>query len=1167
MYRVTWTDDVGKKRPRRMDGACVVRGDVATLYETTTDAQGEDGRGRRVTRARVDGAREAFEIGRTVRLGARHEVYVDDVVGGNAVGARTTDGGGGDGAAARAKTHRFTNRAFRKKFVPPMLKRTTGTVEGMVVGGVTRAEGMGDAVGTREGDERENEQMSAVAKLLLAHDGDLDVALDKFERQRAAVEAGPSKKTVGVRTGSKAVTPSAPVVREKKAPDRRRARAPSAALSTDVCVKFPPPDYVGLTFSKNHQFTTIRDYQSHFVTAMCENLTLRLRDVSGVMKKLRDDATQSKRELQQPEILQKVMWQRYKLRYFTQCEITSRKWFYKEEGKEKTFIRMTVHDIKAIKGPKIYAKGDLWVVSTEASFNVEPLRTVGDRYRAPWVGVVQNEWHGFNQKGQTEVRLLSPRPPALGDNSTMKLFAIHSSLNAFSEAEEIANILALGTNEPSPLIDCVLGSPPRVELEEEQELYLKDGDIGVSALQRRFKLNDDQARAISGALASATGISNLPVRLVHGPFGSGKTHTIAAFVIKAAELLKASNGRIMISAHTNVAVDRVLQKLLELGFTDFVRVGSVRKIDPTILPHSVHAKTSVHGASQVKELQAMLAEATSARAKVILQQEIEALSTVGKVAARKALLKKCLVVGVTTYSSTHKDLTYKKFDVVVLDECSQMTEPSSLLPVIRTRCKSVVAVGDPHQLYPVLETVREEIENASSQVTRNPLQMTLFSRLSKAGYPKVTLRTQYRLHPMISAIPNKCYYDGMLLDGVDAMDRASLIDISTGGVLPPIVWWDTNGVDEKEGQSKLNVAEANRVSAILHRLLDNGISAEKIGVIAFYAAQASFVTMKLKECLKSDEPYVAEGDEDDESFAPSDVQVSTVDAFQGQEKEVIVFTLCGAPMSSFTTSERLNVAITRAKRHLIVVGAAGMGQKSGVQAWLEILKRARSTPNGYLPSSARTECVLGKWSASAQGTVPDIMLSPGFEPELSPSFASDRQVLLRLGFDQRAYWSFYCAAMRAFNYNHDKSRDIIAGAPVIRFIRRSYPQIFDSSGDVKWRSTKARKMFTIDALGLLRRFIEHEYGEDWGTSQKLIDSFEDREDFERDPTGFGWLCLREVTGSVGAERFASADFVPTSEASDDDLKDDSEDAPSPSPITTPYHSNDSGSEDDSWDRP
>ena len=416
-----------------------------------------------------------------------------------------------------------------------------------------------------------------------------------------------------------------------------------------------------------------------------------------------------------------------------------------------------------------------------------------------------------------------------------------------------------------------------------------------------------------------------------------------------------------------------------------------------------------------------------------------------------------------------------------------MTEPSSLLPVIRTRCKSVVAVGDPHQLYPVLETVREEIENASSQVTRNPLQITLFSRLSKAGYPKVTLRTQYRLHPMISAIPNKCYYDGMLLDGVDAMDRASLIDISTGGVLPPIVWWDTNGVDEKEGQSKLNVAEANRVSAILHRLLDNGISAEKIGVIAFYAAQASFVTMKLKECLKSDEPYVAEGDEDDESFAPSDVQVSTVDAFQGQEKEVIVFTLCGAPMSSFTTSERLNVAITRAKRHLIVVGAAGMGQKSGVQAWLEILKRARSTPNGYLPSSARTECVLGKWSASAQGTVPDIMLSPGFEPELSPSFASDRQVLLRLGFDQRAYWSFYCAAMRAFNYNHDKSRDIIAGAPVIRFIRRSYPQIFDSSGDVKWRSTKARKMFTIDALGLLRRFIEHEYGEDWGTSQKLID--------------------------------------------------------------------------------
>ena len=92
-------------------------------------------------------------------------------------------------------------------------------------------------------------------------------------------------------------------------------------------------------------------------------------------------------------------------------------------------------------------------------------------------------------------------------------------------------------------------------------------------------------------------------------------------------------------------------------------------------------------------------------------------------------------------------------------------------------------------------------------------------------------------------------------------------------------------------------------------------------------------------------------DEDFESFLPSDVQVSTVDAFQGQEKDVIIITLCGAPLSTFTNAERLNVALTRAKRHLIVVGAAAVAQKSNVSAWVETLKRARSTPNGYIPLS------------------------------------------------------------------------------------------------------------------------------------------------------------------------------------------------------------------------
>jgi len=531
----------------------------------------------------------------------------------------------------------------------------------------------------------------------------------------------------------------------------------------------------------------------------------------------------------------------------------------------------------------------------------------------------------------------------------------------------------------------------------------------------------------------------------------------------------------------------------------------------------------------------MLKETTSTQARAILQQEIANLKGGKLLMARKQFMKKCSVIGVTTYSSTHKYLEGKEFAVVVLDECSQMTEPSSLLPIARTRCKTLVAVGDPQQLYPVVECHPEDGGNASSKVTRNPLQRTLFSRLTDAGYPKLTLRTQYRLHPVISAIPNKNFYEGMLMDGVDASQRASLIKVATGGVLPPIVWWDTSGFDEREGQSKVNTAEGQRVRRVVRCLLDNGISANNVGVIAFYAAQASYVS-KLLDVTSG----VVSDDTKEQSFSSSDVQVSTVDAFQGQEKEVIVLTLCGAPMSSFITAERLNVAITRAKRHLIVIGDASMAQKSGVEAWLDVLKCARRIPNGYVPSRMQTEPVLSKWGAmTAPNSEPTPSDTPSFEPELSPNFMSSRQVLLRLNFTQREYWSFYCAVMRAFNYEDAASRAFVTESNLIPFIRRSYPQIFSANGDVKWRSTRARRAFTLDVLASLRRFIQHEYGEEWGTTKKLIEAFENRQELERDPTGFGWLCLQEVKDdcAVGAQQWARADFVPhatVSDPSDDD---------------------------------
>ena len=1142
-WRVTWTRERRKKKPKKFDGELVVdESGRATLYETgeAEDGDGDDDAETKMREVTSEKLRrdvvEAMEAGADVALGAQYGVYLDERVDeserrdGGEVG--TSGGGSAESTAMRAKRHRFVNPAFHKKFVPPMLKKPKTTVETRVVARAsTREDGKEEAsnverpVGDFAKALLELGGLESVKELSLDDDHD-DEPLACRVVDNAANVARVARKPVGV-------------VPVKKPPARPR-RTPAAPLSADARVTAPPHDYDGANFPKTTTFPSVRAYQAYFISAACENLSLRLRDVSLKLKKMRDESSAEMRAEPNLPILANMLNQRFKLRYFFKdCKIVSRKFVKTKKQEEEIVVRMYVPGWKSMKGKnkRPYTKGDVWLVSTDPWFEVKSSRQIGDRANAPWFGVVQSTWFGPRQDGEMAVRLLSPRPRRFTDNCSLNVFALHTTLNAFSEFDELQAMSNLSKESPSPMLTSLLGNPPPEEREEEQELYLNDSEIGAAALKRKFTLNDDQARAVSSALASATSVSPFPIRLVHGPFGSGKTHTIAAFVIKAVEQLKSSNGRIMISAHTNIAVDRVLQSLLNLGFTDFVRVGSVRKIDPSILPYSIHAKHKPDGSSHIKELEAMLGEAPTARTRAILEQEIKSIST-DKSKARKSLLKKCSVVGVTCYSSSHDYVKNLEFSVVVLDECSQMTEPSSVLPIVNSRCKTLLAFGDPLQLPPLVETV-PEIENATS--TRNPLMRTLFSRLSAVGHPTLTLRTQYRLHPMLSAIPNKCFYDGVLIDGVNASDRSGLISLAPRGVLPPIVWWDTIGYDEKEGESKINVNEATRVTSIARCLLDNGVSAEKIGVIAFYASQAKLVNSKL-ESFASNAPMIV-GD-DAESFSPADVQVSTVDAFQGQEKEIIIFTLCGAPQSTFTTAERLNVALTRAKRHLIVVGQAAVAQKSN-EPWREVLRCARTNAHGFILNRLDANSILQKWrptTTTAIADADDVLLSQSSDIELSQDFIKDRNSLLELGFDRKQYWEFHCAVMRAVNYDHEESRELVQTSALIPFLRRSYPKAFAADGSFKWNKAKARRTLTVDAVGLLRRFIEHEHGVESATLTKLIDAFENREEFEHDPTGFGWLCLQEAEGAhaVGAAEWSRADFVPAdpSSAFSDDMIDE-----------------------------
>ena len=679
------------------------------------------------------------------------------------------------------------------------------------------------------------------------------------------------------------------------------------------------------------------------------------------------------------------------------------------EPTNKTWLHL--NDANERRGSKEYGKGDLWVISSVPRLVPPPLGEVGDRARAPWTVVAQSLWHGPDKDGKLEVRLLTPRPAHGMRGDRFRAYAV-KAFNAQTSLAEFDNF-ANATEASFPLLPHVLGAPLVDESSSENALA-----ADAAALRDRHGLNEDQSDAVARALVAATeagtaspvaALTVNPVRLVHGPFGSGKTHALAAFVVSAAERLAAakSNARILISAHTNVAVDRLLSALLARGFTEFVRVGALRRIDYEILPYSLHVAASGgkrkggeggdepvmgaggralrgKGADHARELRAMLRDATTARERAVLQREL-ASAQAGTADARARALSKCRVVGVTTASCGNDAMKDFTFAVAILDECSQMTEPSSMLAMSRFGCRALVAVGDPKQLPPVLESKSDDREN--------PLARGLFVRLADAGHRPALLRTQYRLHPTLAAVPNRCFYDGRLVDGCSAEDRAPLLRVDErehpeGGVvatpMPPMTWLDVaSGGETYEGRSMYSPKEARAAAAMAARALELGIAPGDVGVITLYRAQARAVARELGVATDVAPATTARNGDGDENACDGEnakdpeapVQVSTVDSFQGQEKEIIILSLCGSGGSgggsggsggAFATDERVNVALTRAKRHLVVIGDSRHPSIRAHRAWSACLAAARRSPGGFVEAqSVATEGLLraklAKW--------------------------------------------------------------------------------------------------------------------------------------------------------------------------------------------------------------
>lgn len=237
----------------------------------------------------------------------------------------------------------------------------------------------------------------------------------------------------------------------------------------------------------------------------------------------------------------------------------------------------------------------------------------------------------------------------------------------------------------------------------------------------------------------------------------------------------------------------------------------------------------------------------------------------------------------------------------------------------------MVLVGDPKQLAPTIQ--------GSEASHQQGLEQTLFERLVLMGHEPVILRTQYRCHPRLSAIPNSLFYKGQLEDGVSESDRNPLLPS-----LPTLCFVTSNGHEAcAQDGSYYNSQEAHDVISVIRVLLERGISSSDIGVITLYRAQMSHIkNIASAESPKND---------------VSAVQISTVDAFQGGEKEIILLSTVRTEHTTFLESNRrTNVALSRGKRHLIIFGDQHMMASNAV--WGHVIQLCRDASDGVQPASS-----------------------------------------------------------------------------------------------------------------------------------------------------------------------------------------------------------------------
>lgn len=428
------------------------------------------------------------------------------------------------------------------------------------------------------------------------------------------------------------------------------------------------------------------------------------------------------------------------------------------------------------------------------------------------------------------------------------------------------------------------------------------------------RLNASQQEAVNKILAANE------LAIVHGPPGTGKTTTLVQ-AIKA--LIKQDHKQILVVAPSNTAVDLLSEKLSDEGL-NVLRVGNPARVSERLMSLTLDSKMAEH--NSMKEIRKLKKQANEFRdmahkykrsfgkaerdqRKALFDEARSIMKSVENTEQYiiDDILTKAQVIAATLVGANHYTVRKLKYHTVVIDEAGQALEPACWIPILKAQ--KVVLAGDHCQLSPTIK---------SNEAARNGLSTTLLEKCVALHPEAVTLlEEQYRMNKMIMGYSSAIFYNDQLKAHASVADHVLFTDDI------PLAFIDTAGCgfDEKtEGTSTTNPEEA----AFLFKHLTQLVAElaphyqpehfPSIAVISPYKQQIYL----LKEQLLHSPVLQAYGNK---------ISVNTIDSFQGQERDIVYISMTRSNTESkigfLSDIRRMNVAMTRARKKLVVIGDSG----------------------------------------------------------------------------------------------------------------------------------------------------------------------------------------------------------------------------------------------------